>query len=211
MSAEPVEIRRYPNRRLYDRSRRRYVTLQEIEDLVREGRTVLVRDSRTGEDLTRSILTQILLERHPEKMEMFPVAMLHAILRANDLALEFLRGYLRQSLAALETMQKAAPVSTTAAVPTPVPLPFASPMDWMAAFLPGWTAPGSATPAPAPTADTLARRVHELEGRLARLETGTDGAGAEVEPPPEADNGVGAKAHPADPRRRGRSVKKTPG
>ena len=125
MSAEPVEIRRYPNRRLYDRSRRRYVTLQEIEELVHQGRTVLVRDSRTGEDLTRSILTQILLERHPEKMEMFPVAMLHAILRANDLALEFLRGYLRQSLAALEAVQKAAPASS-ASLPTPAPLPFAA-------------------------------------------------------------------------------------
>jgi polyhydroxyalkanoate synthesis repressor PhaR len=202
-SAEPVEIRRYPNRRLYDRSRRRYVTLQEIEELVREGRTVLVRDSRTGEDLTRSILTQILLERHPEKMEMFPVAMLHAILRANDLALEFLRGYLRQSLAALEAVQKAAPAPLAA----PGPLPFASPIDWMSAFLPGWA--GAVPHAAAPPADALARRVHELEGRLARLETGAGGAEDEDEPPPEAADA--GETPPARPRRRGRPVKKTPG
>src|SRR5215210_7820633 len=92
MIVEPIAIRRYPNRRFYDRSRRRYVTLQEIEDLVLGGQTVEVRDSRTGEDLTRQILAQILLERHPEKMAMFPVAMLHSTLQANDLASEFWRG-----------------------------------------------------------------------------------------------------------------------
>jgi polyhydroxyalkanoate synthesis repressor PhaR len=152
MSAEPIEIRRYPNRRLYDRSRRRYVTLQEIEQLVREGHTVVVRDSRTGEDLTRSILTQLLLERHPEKMEMFPVAMLHAILRANDLALEFLRGSLRQSLASLEALQKTPPSVV-------------NPLDWMSALLPVWP------PSPAAARDeVLTRRIAELEDRLARLE-----------------------------------------
>src|SRR5262245_48844890 len=64
---EPVLITRYPNRRLYDRSQTRYVTLPEIAELVRKGRTVTVRDSKTGEDLTRSILTQIILEHHPER------------------------------------------------------------------------------------------------------------------------------------------------
>ena len=103
---EVVSIKRYPNRRLYDRQARRYITLQDLEDLVLGGKKIEVRDSRTGEDLTRSILTQILLERHPEKMEMFPVAMLHGILQANDLVLDFLRSYLRQSLAILEQMQQ---------------------------------------------------------------------------------------------------------
>ena len=88
---EVVSIKRYPNRRLYDRQARRYITLQDLEDLVLGGKKIEVRDSRTGDDLTRSILTQILLERHPEKMEMFPVAMLHGILQANDLVLDFLR------------------------------------------------------------------------------------------------------------------------
>ena len=101
-----IEIRRYPNRRLYDRSRNRYVTLGDLEELVRSGRTIAVRDSRTGEDLTRGVLAQILLERHPDKMDLLPSALLHAMLRANDLAVEFLRQAMRQSLAALEAFQR---------------------------------------------------------------------------------------------------------
>lgn len=155
MATKTIQIRRYPNRRLYDRSHRRYITLPEIEELVREGHTVEVRDSKTDEDLTRLILTQILIERHPDKMEMFPVAMLHSILRANDLALEFLRGTLRQSLAVLEEVQKAGP-------------PFGSPWNWMAAFVPGFASTSPSTG----TAD-LMQRLAELEGRIQRLEGGT--------------------------------------
>jgi len=145
-----VQIRRYPNRRLYDRSRREYVTLQDVEDYVLAGKTVEVLDSRSGEDLTRQILTQILAERHPGKMEMFPVAMLHNILRANDIAVELWRGYLRQSLSAIETWQKAS-------------IPFASPLDWMSSFLPALT-PG------ATSSDAVSRRINALAERVERLE-----------------------------------------
>jgi polyhydroxyalkanoate synthesis repressor PhaR len=147
-----VQIRRYPNRRLYDRSRRRYVTLQDIENDVLEGRTVEVVDSKSGEDLTRQILTQILAERHPRKMEMFPVAMLHNIIRANDMALGLWQGYLRQSLAAIEAWQKAA-------------IPFGAPMDWMSPFL-------AAFAPMAPVADATSRRIDELADRVRRLEAG---------------------------------------
>lgn len=147
-----VRIRRYPNRRLYDRSRRQYVTLQDIEGHVLAGRTVEVLDSKSGEDLTRQVLTQILAERHPRKMEMFPVAMLHNILRANDIAVDLWRGYLRQSLAAIEAWQKAT-------------IPFASPLDWMSPFL-------SAFAPPAPGADAASRKIEELSERVRRLEAG---------------------------------------
>jgi len=148
-AAEPVAIRRYPNRRFYDRSRQRYVTLGDIEELVRQGRTVEVRDSRTGEDLTRQVLTQILLERHPEKMELVPAALLHGLLRANDLAAEFWRAYLRQALLALEGLQRAL-----------------DPLGWLPGRLPGRPAPA----APAEGPEALARRLAALEERLARLE-----------------------------------------
>ena len=160
---EVVSIKRYPNRRLYDRQARCYITLQDLEELVLGGKKIEVRDSRTGDDLTRSILTQILLERHPEKMEMFPVAMLHGILQANDLVLDFLRSYLRQSLAILEQMQQ----------PTHL-APFLAPMDWMRAMLPS-TLPFPPS-RPAETASSPGRhaeldaRISELEERLKRLE-----------------------------------------
>ena len=154
MTAETIHIRRYPNRRLYDRSRQRYITLQDIEKLVLQGQTVEIQDSRTGDDLTRQILTQILLERHPDKMAMFPVGMLHSILRSNDLAVEFWRWYLRQSLAVLEALQRTG-------------VPFALPLDWMPAFFPG-AAPAGREPAEGQEA--LARRIAELEDRIEQIE-----------------------------------------
>ena len=163
---EVISIKRYPNRRLYDRQARRYITLQDLEDLVLQGKKIEVRDSRTGEDLTRAILTQILLERHPEKMEMFPVAMLHGILQANDLVLDFLRSYLRQSLAILEQMQQPAPLG-----------PFLAPMDWMRAMIPTtipFTPPrvvaGAAVASSAPDLHT---RLANIESRIRRLEQPT--------------------------------------
>jgi polyhydroxyalkanoate synthesis repressor PhaR len=160
---EVVSIKRYPNRRLYDRQARRYITLQNLEDLVLGGKKIEVRDSRSGEDLTRSILTQILLERHPEKMDMFPVAMLHGILQANDLVLDFFRSYLRQSLAVLEQMQQPPPLA-----------PFLAPMDWMRAMIPPtlpFTAPRPAEAAPSSAQHAeLDARISEIEERLSRLE-----------------------------------------
>jgi len=161
-ASDTICIKRYPNRRLYDRHARRYVTLQDIENLVLQGKTIEVRDSKSGEDLTRSILTQILIVRHPEKMELFPVSMLHGILRANDLVLEFLRTYLKQSITLLDTLPQAPPV-----------LGFLSPLDWMRAFVPGATPLNSeraAGPAvPTVPLETLAKRINELEERMGKL------------------------------------------
>jgi polyhydroxyalkanoate synthesis repressor PhaR len=155
MTSDPIRIQRYPNRRLYDRAHRRYVTLAEIEDLVRQGRDVKVQDSKSGEDLTRQILTQILLERHPEKMELFPVALLHGLLRANDLATGLWEAYLRQALVALDSLQRAMP-------------PLSTPLGWLPPWLSGWTAPPPAT-TPKST-EALADRLAALETRIAQLE-----------------------------------------
>jgi polyhydroxyalkanoate synthesis repressor PhaR len=106
--SQTVEITRYPNRRLYDRNTKRYVTLGEIEDMVRSGKNVLVRDSKSQEDLTRVILAQILLERHPERLRMFPVPLLHEFLRADQMALDWLTVYLGQAKAFMETLPGAA-------------------------------------------------------------------------------------------------------
>ena len=54
-------IKKYPNRRLYDTSTSTYVTLAEVKQLVMQGESVVVRDAKTSEDLTRSILLQIIL------------------------------------------------------------------------------------------------------------------------------------------------------
>jgi polyhydroxyalkanoate synthesis repressor PhaR len=151
----PVPITRYPNRRLYDRSRGRYVTLAEVAEMVRGGRSVTVRDSKTDEDLTRVVLTQIILDCCPERMELFPVGVLNALIRANEAVLGLLREQLRQSLAFLEVLQPPA-----AAAP-----PFL-PAEWLRAW---WPAP--AAPA-APDTSALLARVADLERRLDEMRAG---------------------------------------
>jgi len=77
-----LQIRKYPNRRYYDTTRSRHVTLRNLYELVRDGHTVKVADSRTGEDITNAILLQVLLNRAPSKLELLPSAFLHQMLRA---------------------------------------------------------------------------------------------------------------------------------
>jgi polyhydroxyalkanoate synthesis repressor PhaR len=200
-----VSIVRYPNRRFYDRSQGRYVTLQEIAAMIREGKNVTVYDSKTNDDLTGAILTQILLDQHPERMDLFPVPILHVMLRTNEAVLGLLREYFRQSLVYLDFWQKASAFT-----------PMTAPLEWLRAILPGTPKPPvepavpsakgspapSATPPPpaeseAGQADVLMKRIAELERRLNALGA-VDG---EREGAAEHPSG---KREPAARRKRGR-------
>ena len=74
-------IKKYPNRRLYDTSISAYITLGEVKQLVLQRENVLVKDAKTGEDLTRSILLQIILEEEAAGIPMFSEAALANIIR----------------------------------------------------------------------------------------------------------------------------------
>ena len=74
-------IKKYPNRRLYDTSTSAYITLGEVKQLVLQRENVLVKDAKTGEDLTRSILLQIILEEEAACIPMFSEAALANIIR----------------------------------------------------------------------------------------------------------------------------------
>lgn len=74
-------IKKYPNRRLYDTDTSSYITLAEVRQLVIEREPVVVRDAKSGEDLTRSILLQIILEEEAGGAPMFSEAMLANIIR----------------------------------------------------------------------------------------------------------------------------------
>lgn len=80
---EVLQIKKYPNRRFYDATRSQHVTLQEVYDLVVAGRDVMISDSKTGEDITNLVLTQILLEKDPPKLDLFPSWVLHQLIRSN--------------------------------------------------------------------------------------------------------------------------------
>ena len=74
-------IKKYPNRRLYDTSTSAYITLGEVKQLVLQRENVLVKDAKTGEDHTRSILLQIILEEEAAGIPMFSEAALANIIR----------------------------------------------------------------------------------------------------------------------------------
>ena len=87
LASEPVRIRKYPNRRLYDTSRSRHLTHDGVIALVAEGRAVQVTDSRSGADITNAVLLQILIERDPEKLAVVPSELVLRAMRAEPAAL----------------------------------------------------------------------------------------------------------------------------
>jgi polyhydroxyalkanoate synthesis repressor PhaR len=102
-----VTIRRYGNRRLYDTRASSYVNLADVGALVREGRKIRVLDAKTDEDVTRRVLTQIVLETAAEDEKGLPLDLLYELARASDRAFrDFLDWYLRSSLEVYRDLQE---------------------------------------------------------------------------------------------------------
>ena len=95
--SEPVVLKKYANRRLYDTEKSTYVTLQQVAEYIRSGRFVAIHDAKTGEDVTAFILTQIVLEEAKNKNALLPAPLLHMIIRYGDNLLgEFFEKYFHQ-------------------------------------------------------------------------------------------------------------------
>jgi polyhydroxyalkanoate synthesis repressor PhaR len=106
-AGKPLEIRKYPNRRYYDTTHSRHVTLEQIYALIREGNQVRVVDSKTGEDITAKILAQIIIELDAPKLGVFPVSLLHRLLQSNqEMINEFIQKYFNQPLTAYMDSQR---------------------------------------------------------------------------------------------------------
>ena len=102
-----LDIRKYPNRRYYDATHSRHLTLEEIRSLISEGYDIKVTDSKSGADITAQVLTQIILELETSKIDSFPVALLLRMIRSNDLAVrEFVESYFNQAFKAFSEYQK---------------------------------------------------------------------------------------------------------
>lgn len=91
MMPEAVLIKKYPNRRLYDTSSNRYVNLDDVALLIRRGADVRVVDARTGEDLTRVVLTQIIVEDAKGRPAALPLDLLRQLVMATGNALSDVR------------------------------------------------------------------------------------------------------------------------
>lgn len=94
-----VTLKKYANRRLYDMEKSAYVTLNQVADLIRQGRQVEVIDAKTNEDVTAFILTQIILEEAKNKNFLLPIPVLHLIIQYGDNILgDFFEKYLQQMI-----------------------------------------------------------------------------------------------------------------
>jgi polyhydroxyalkanoate synthesis repressor PhaR len=95
----PVIIKKYANRRLYNTQTSSYVTLDHLCEMVKEGVEFEVRDARTGEDITRSVLTQIIFEEENKGQNLLPIRFLRQLIRMYGDSLQaFVPGYLDLSM-----------------------------------------------------------------------------------------------------------------
>ena len=99
-------IKKYPNRRLYDTRTSSYITLSDVKELVLENAEFQVVDAKTGEDLTRSILLQIIIEEESEGVPMFTSDLLSQMIRFYGNAMQGMMGkYLEGNIKAFTDVQ----------------------------------------------------------------------------------------------------------
>ena len=99
-------IKKYPNRRLYDTDTSSYITLSEVKQLVMGSEPFVVLDAKTSEDLTRSILLQIILEEESNESPMFTAPVLASVIRFYGHAMQgFMGGYLENNIQSLMDVQ----------------------------------------------------------------------------------------------------------
>ena len=154
-------IKRYSNRKLYDTQESRYVTLEEIEEMIRTGREISVVDAASGEDLTSVTLTQIILENERTRRASLPAAFLHQLIKHGESWQDFVQKSMRASLEGMVSSQRDMERIFR---------------DW--SLRAGWGTMGAAPPEPAEPkrdgasddADKLREEVTALRDRLRALE-----------------------------------------
>jgi polyhydroxyalkanoate synthesis repressor PhaR len=116
-------VKKYGNRRLYDTRRSRYVTLDEILEIIAAGEEIRVVDAKTGEDLTKRVVTKIIfLEEQKRNLDLLPLEFLRKLVQHRDDSLrEFYQRYLALSLEVYQTSQEK--MRELVAPPPPSPTP----------------------------------------------------------------------------------------
>jgi polyhydroxyalkanoate synthesis repressor PhaR len=174
-----LDIRKYPNRRYYDTTHSRHLTLEEIRSLISDGYDIKVTDSKSGADITAQVLTQIILELETPKIDSFPVALLLQMIRSNDHAMrDFVETYFNQAFKAyldyqkqleerMRQMQGVAGMFPPFGAWSPAAMsPFAAP------FVSKFWQPGDSSPSPPPADESkdLRSTVAELQRQLAAMQ-----------------------------------------
>jgi len=163
MKPSTIVIKKYGNRRLYDTTSSRYVNLDDLAAHIRAGRDVKVVDAKTGQDLTRVLLTQIITEDAKDRPTGLPLELLRQLIIASDeVRQEFLMWYLKSAFDTYEKVQ-----DTVQNRLSEVQSAILSPVDMMKRFLGTNASPPSHTDSE-PEVEALRKRVAELEARLGK-------------------------------------------
>jgi polyhydroxyalkanoate synthesis repressor PhaR len=159
MKPDVIQIKKYGNRRLYDTAGSRYVNLEAIAALIREGKQVQIVDAKTGQDLTRVTLTQIITEDAKDRPTGLPLELLRQLIIASDeVRQEFVMWYLKSAFDSYQKVQDAVQ-NRLGEVQSAI----LSPVETMQRFM-GRPA-GSRTESESDL-DGLRKRVAELEAKL---------------------------------------------
>jgi polyhydroxyalkanoate synthesis repressor PhaR len=157
MPRKPVIIKKYENRRLYDATNSRYVNLDEIARMVREGRELRVLDAATGEDLTRLVLTQIIVDDAKEPDSTFPLDVLRQMVVASGRATQ--ENTLKYMKAVVDMYQNAYRAFT----------PVVSPFEFMNTRSSQGTPASEGESASTGQEQELRKRVEELEALVGKM------------------------------------------
>lgn len=104
---QPTVVKKYANRRLYNTATSSYVTLDDLARMIREGGDFVVYDAKTGEDITRSVLTQIIVEQEQKGQNMLPISFMRQLISLYGDSMQFLvPGYLEQAMGAFARNQE---------------------------------------------------------------------------------------------------------
>src|SRR5438552_9400240 len=105
--AKPVVVKKYANRRLYNTATSAYVTLDDLAKMIKEGGDFVAYDAKSGEDITRSVLTQIIVEQEHKGQNLLPTSFLRQLIGFYGDSMQFLvPGYLEQAMIAFARNQE---------------------------------------------------------------------------------------------------------
>ena len=105
--AKPVVVKKYANRRLYNTATSTYVTLEDLAKMIKDGGNFVAYDAKSGEDITRSVLTQIIVEQEHKGQNLLPTNFLRQIISLYGDSMQFLvPSYLEQAMVAFARNQE---------------------------------------------------------------------------------------------------------
>src|SRR5262249_48643892 len=165
-----LSIKRYSNRRFYDTTQSRHLTFGEMYELIRQGYEISITDSKSGEDITNLVLTQIILDRDPPKLDILPANILHELIRTQQ---QLLGSLVEQYFRQVVKTQGASQERWTAFLKTTLgfaPLPSMNALDWTKMFMPNADRDPGSEPAPStPPADARDAELRDLRRQINEL------------------------------------------